>query len=736
VTCDDDSGTITAIASGGWGGYEYELTGAATVAYSTNGTFTSLSAGTYTVNVRDLGGCIVSEMLTLVIPPPITSNVTANTTLLSCFGDANAIITANATSGGSGADYSYTLNMIAPTVSTSGPQTSPIFGDLGAGTYNIVITDGYNCEFNSADIVIAQPSQIQASLVAASTPTCTTDATLTLSATGGTGTYTYSDDITFTTVLGSFATSTTFPATPGTYMYYVRDANGCIANSSNEITIDPLPALIINLDASNAIINCVGDDSGVIVASAEGGLGNYVYTLQDGAGNDVLPTPIQITPGVFTDLPAGTYQVQVDSGDCLTTSAQIPVTEPGEALIANYVVTDITCSGSNDGMIEITATGGTGIIKYAISPQLDQFFDSSIFENLAPGIYQAIAQDELGCFVLIDFSINDPIPVLLTIVGGSIFPEVCEGDSDGEFSIDISGGNLPYSVSLDDITGTYITGTPTQTQFDFIGLGGGDHIVYVRDALGCESEWNITFPESVLINPVIEIDYACLNNAPSNTVTVTVDDSIVDLSDLDYALDGGAYQTNNVFVDVPAGVDHFIDVRHTNGCIQRTALFEITNFDPLALILEEGDINQIIATASGGSLPYEFTLNGESLGSTNTFIIYETGTYTVTVTDSMGCVATASIFVEYIDICISNYFTPNGDGVLDDWGPGCAEQYSNLRFDIYDRYGRVVASLRQGEKWDGKYRGNELPTGDYWYVVKLNDPNDNRDFVGHFTLYR
>ena len=308
--------------------------------------------------------------------------------------------------------------------------------------------------------------------------------------------------MTFTTVLGSFATSTTFSATPGTYMYYVRDANGCIANSSNEITIDPLPALIINLDASNAIINCVGDDSGVIVANAEGGLGSYVYTLQDGAGNDILPTPIQITPGVFTDLPAGTYQVQVDSGDCLTTSAQIPVTEPAEALIANYVVTDITCSGSNDGMIEITATGGTGIIKYAISPQLDQFFDSSIFENLAPGTYQAIAQDALGCFVLIDFTIDDPIPVLLTIVGGSIFPEVCEGDSDGEFSIDISGGNLPYSVSLDDITGTYITGTLTQTQFDFIGLGGGDHIVYVRDALGCESEWNITFPESVLINPV------------------------------------------------------------------------------------------------------------------------------------------------------------------------------------------------------------------------------------------
>ena len=206
VTCDDDSGTITAIASGGWGTYEYELIGSATVPYSSSGTFTNLSAGTYTVNVRDSGGCIASDTVTLSIPPPIISTVTANTTLLSCFGDANATITANATSGGSGTGYSYTLNMVSPTVSSSGPQTSNVFTDLGAGTYNVVVTDGYNCEFISVDIVIAEPTQIEAILVANSTPTCTTDGSLTLSAAGGTGTYTYSNDATFTTVLGTFAT--------------------------------------------------------------------------------------------------------------------------------------------------------------------------------------------------------------------------------------------------------------------------------------------------------------------------------------------------------------------------------------------------------------------------------------------------------------------------------------------------------------------------------------------------
>lgn len=140
-----------------------------------------------------------------------------------------------------------------------------------------------------------------------------------------------------------------------------------------------------------------------------------------------------------------------------------------------------------------------------------------------------------------------------------------------------------------------------------------------------------------------------------------------------------------------------------------------------------------MALTSGGTAPYEYTLNGESYGEKNTFIIYASGDYTVTVTDRNGCVALATRYFEFIDICIPNYFTANnGDG----WGPGCASQYRELTFDIFDRYGRKLATLNVDEKWKGTYKGAELPSGDYWYVVKLNDAKDKRDFVGHFTLYR
>ena len=250
------------------------------------------------------------------------------------------------------------------------------------------------------------------------------------------------------------------------------------------------------------------------------------------------------------------------------------------------------------------------------------------------------------------------------------------------------------------------------------------------------SKQNELKPDPVRINPIANVEYVCDNNLTSNIVTVTVDDSITDPSDLDYSLNGGPYQTSNIFTNVVAGTGHYIDVRHTNGCIQRTNSFDILQFQPLSLVLNDGGLNEIIAIATGGTGGYQYTLNGEDYGDVNTFIITHSGDYTVTVTDSSGCVAVATRYFEFIDICLPDYFTPNGDGISDGWGPGCAENHPNLEFDIFDRYGRKVGTYRLGQYWDGKYNNAELPTGDYWYVVRLNNPNDNRDFVGHFTLYR
>ena len=93
--------------------------------------------------------------------------------------------------------------------------------------------------------------------------------------------------------------------------------------------------------------------------------------------------------------------------------------------------------------------------------------------------------------------------------------------------------------------------------------------------------------------------------------------------------------------------------------------------------------------------------------------------------------------MEFIDIEIPNFFTPNGDGQHDFWMPDNLEIYPEIFISIYDRYGRSVYTFKDNEDgWDGFYQNAELPTGDYWYVIKLNGAADTREFVGNFTLYR
>ena len=92
--------------------------------------------------------------------------------------------------------------------------------------------------------------------------------------------------------------------------------------------------------------------------------------------------------------------------------------------------------------------------------------------------------------------------------------------------------------------------------------------------------------------------------------------------------------------------------------------------------------------------------------------------------------------MEFVEIEIPNYFTPNGDGENDTWTPMNIRQYPNIHTMIYDRYGRLIKELYQGDSWDGTYNGKDLPSGDYWYIITLGSEDDSREFKGHFTLFR
>lgn len=738
ITCAirNTDGKITALPQGGWSDfYEFKWEKVGTVIliedWGDVSELTNLTQGIYKVYTRDARGCVVDKQVELKNPNPIALTAAANILSLQCFGDQNATISVSTVSGGQGSNYWFTLNKTSPNPLVLGPQTDTEFKNLGAGIYTLTVTDNWSCTAPPAQITINEPNNVVATLSLLTSPTCMNPAQLDLQITGGTPPFSFSTDGSSFNLIST----TPLPLTgaTGVNRYFIKDNNGCGSYVSNDVVVATPVGLKVAVDTTFAKVNCFGESTATILASAQGGLGNYLYTLLDEADNLVR---IAQPTGIFAGLSAGKYKVKVTSADCTPVeSSIITITEPAAKLNPSFSLKNALCAGSNDGSVKITSLGGTVTIKHAISPNLSQFTESDLFQNLAPGDYDLLVQDALGCYEKTTLRITEP-PVLSAVtIPSSIVQEICFDDNNAQFSIVASGGTLPYSVSVDNPSGPFTTGTAIQTQFNFTNLTGGNHTVYIKDANNCILNWTVALDNAVKLNPTTSINYDCVSNAQNNLVTVQLDSSISNTALVQFALDGGVYQTSNAFSNLSPG-NHFIRVKHINGCVKDTPVFTILKMDPLVLSLRAGGLNEIIAVPSGGGGNYTFTFEGEYYGSTPNYIYYTTQDYLVTVKDANGCISSATQKFNYIDICTPNYFTPNGDGINDTWAPGCTINYKNLTYTILDRYGRELGSYRLGQTWDGKYQGAELPSGDYWYVLKLNDPKDDREFVGHFTLYR
>src|SRR5690606_37136678 len=464
--------------------------------------FGGLSAGDYLVRVVDAQGCEFLSNVSLVEPLPIVTDINVSPANLLCFGDTNGSVWADLASGGSGS-YQYRLNRTDGSgniISSSAFQSGPTFIGLGAGTYSITVTDGWGCDVTTGPVSITEPVEVLASLIQVETMSCTEDAEVLLSATGGTAPYSYSmDGITYLPMAGGNTHS--FDVTPGIYQYYVRDVNGCDANISNQIDIDPVPTLTIALDTSAAMINCTGEATASIRATATGGLGNYSYELYGDAAFTQLVAPAQ-PRGTFGGLVAGEYYVRVTSGDCVEGSPAVIIVDPLPLVVDEETFGNVSCAGMRDGSIHVLVSGGTGEIQYAISPNLNQFSAVNTFTDLAAGTYDVVAQDTNGCFVTFQFEITQPDPITATAI--NVQHEVCYQSGDGSFDIQLSGGTAPYWTSLDSNAASDFV----QGQFSFSDLSVGTHVVFVRDAEGCETNVFVEIQPGVnlsaRVNPIYE----------------------------------------------------------------------------------------------------------------------------------------------------------------------------------------------------------------------------------------
>lgn len=117
-----------------------------------------------------------------------------------------------------------------------------------------------------------------------------------------------------------------------------------------------------------------------------------------------------------------------------------------------------------------------------------------------------------------------------------------------------------------------------------------------------------------------------------------------------------------------------------------------------------------------------------------------TTTYTVTYTNSFGCVATDTVTVDVIiaySIFVPSAFSPNGDGTNDILfvrGAGI----KTLDFIVYDRFGeKVFESSAIVDGWDGTFHGKDMNTGIFvWYVTAEFFDGQTQILKGDVSLVR
>ena len=99
-------------------------------------------------------------------------------------------------------------------------------------------------------------------------------------------------------------------------------------------------------------------------------------------------------------------------------------------------------------------------------------------------------------------------------------------------------------------------------------------------------------------------------------------------------------------------------------------------------------------------------------------------TYTLHVNSTTSCgIDSSSVFVKvYKKITIPNTFSPNGDGINDYWQIDALITYPESTMQVFDRYGQqVYRSEGYSTPWDGRYNGQPLPAGTYYYVLDLKN---------------
>jgi len=304
-------------------------------------------------------------------------------------------------------------------------------------------------------------------------------------------------------------------------------------------------------------------------------------------------------------------------------------------------------TGSSNGSINASASGGSSGFTYSINGS--PFQTSGNFPALAAGSYTIVAKNTEGCTGSTAFTltpINPCTGVTINVTGTTVNPTFTTV-SNGSISATASGSSgFTYNLN----------GGVFQASGNFANLAVGTYTVVAKDLNGCTGStvFILTAP-----NPctgiTINVTATTINPTTAAAANGSISASASGSTGFTFNINGGTFQATGNFNNLGQGT-YTIVAKDLNGCTG-SASFTLTAPNPCTGVTItvstvvtgnrpcESNNGSIVATGSGGTGPYTFSINAGVFQASNNFINLGAAAYAISAKDANGCVGTTNATV-------------------------------------------------------------------------------------------